>query len=148
MGGERRISYLKTGSPIFDLIAESVSTDFGGSRVEKSREHREHAPGTPKAFPRNTQGKKLSTWCSDSVSSHIICEKSLIYQYFPSSACSIVLWCPIVQNTEFVLPYNWRNIFRFYEKTQEQEDHQLLLPERLSTFFSSGWVAGWVVQWL
>ena len=48
-------------------------------RVEKSREHGEHAPGTPKAFPRNKQGKKLSKRCSDSVSSHVICEKSLIY---------------------------------------------------------------------
>ena len=27
--------------------------------VEKSVEHREHAPGTLKVFPRNTQGKKL-----------------------------------------------------------------------------------------
>ena len=33
-GGERRISHLKTGSPIFDLIAESVSTDFGESGRE------------------------------------------------------------------------------------------------------------------
>ena len=33
-GRERRISYLKTGSPIFDLIAESVSTDFGESGRE------------------------------------------------------------------------------------------------------------------
>ena len=29
-------------------------------------------------------------------------------------------------------PYNWWN-----KKTQEQEDHQLLLPENLTTFFSS-----------
>jgi len=36
-----------------------------------------------------------------------------------------------------VLLYNWWNINRLYEKTQEQEEHQLLLPERLSTFFSS-----------
>ena len=33
-GRERRISYHKTGSPIFDLIAESVSTDFGESGRE------------------------------------------------------------------------------------------------------------------
>ena len=29
-------------------------------RVEKSGEHGEHAPGTPKVFPRNTHGKNLS----------------------------------------------------------------------------------------
>ena len=29
-------------------------------RVEKRWEHGEHAPGTPKVFPRNTQGKQLS----------------------------------------------------------------------------------------
>ena len=61
------------------------------TRVKKSREHGEHAARTPKVFPRNTQGKILSKICSDSVSSHIFCENSLIYQNFPSSASSIVL---------------------------------------------------------
>ena len=32
------------------------------------------------------------------------------------------------KTTESILPYNWWNINRLYEKTQEQEDHQLLLP--------------------
>ena len=54
-------------------------------------------PGTPKVFPRNTQVKKLSKRCLDSGSDHTFCEYSLIYWYFPSSACSIVLECLIVQ---------------------------------------------------
>ena len=66
-------------------------------RVEKSVEHREHAPGTPKVFPRNTQGRKQSKRCFDSVSGHMFCEYSLIYQYFPSCACSTVLRCLIVK---------------------------------------------------
>ena len=32
-------------------------------RVEKSGEHGEHAPGTPKAFPRNTYDKNQSKSC-------------------------------------------------------------------------------------
>ena len=87
-------------------------------RVEKSREHGEHAPRTPKGFPWNTQGKKLSKGCLDSISGHMFCEYRLIYQYFPSSACSIALGCLIVQK-------HWVCIA------------QLMLPERLSTFFSS-----------
>ena len=27
----------------------------------------------------------------------------------------------------------WKNIYRLYPKTQEREDHQLLLPEHLSS---------------
>ena len=34
-----------------------------GNRVEEHREHVEHAPRTPKVFPRNTQGKGLSKSC-------------------------------------------------------------------------------------
>ena len=32
---------------------------FFETRVEKSGEHGEHAPGTTKVFPRNTHGKQL-----------------------------------------------------------------------------------------
>ena len=60
-------------------------------RVEKGGEHREHAPRTPKVFPRNTQGKKLSKRCLDSASSHMFHENSSIYQYFRSSSYSIEL---------------------------------------------------------
>ena len=45
----------------------------------------------------STQVKKLSKRCLDSGSDHMFCEYSLIYWYFPSSACSIVLECLIVQ---------------------------------------------------
>ena len=42
-----------------------------------------------------------------------------------------------MKNTKFVLLYIWWNINLLYKNTQEQEDRQLLLPERLSPFFSS-----------
>ena len=67
------------------------------SSLPQSWKSGEHAPRTPKVFPRNTQVKKLSKRCLDSGSDHMFCEYSLIYWYFPSSACSIVLECLIVQ---------------------------------------------------
>ena len=48
-------------------------------RVERVGSMGEHAPGTPKVFPRNTQVKKLSKRCLDSGSDHTFCEYSLIY---------------------------------------------------------------------
>ena len=47
-------------------------------KVEKSGEHGEHAPGTIKAFPRNTQGKILSKGCLDNVSSHLFYTSLLV----------------------------------------------------------------------
>ena len=46
-------------------------------------------------------------------------------------------YAPYLKNTEFILPYNWWNIYWLYKKTQEWEDNQLLLLERLSIFFHS-----------
>ena len=68
----------------------------------------------------------------------MFCEKNLIYQYFPFRACSIVLWHPLVQKHWVCITLQLVEYECLYQKTQEQEDHQLLLPERLSTFFSSG----------
>ena len=51
---------------------------------KKSGEHGEHAPGTPKAFPRNKQGKKLSKRCYDSVLRNMFYKNSSIFQYFHS----------------------------------------------------------------
>ena len=80
-------------------------TNVAQTQSWKSGEHGEHAPGTPKVFPRNTQGKELSKRCLDSVSSHMFCKNSYIFQYFLSSACSIELGCPIVhkQRVHFAL---------------------------------------------
>ena len=98
---------------------------------------REHAPGTPEVFLRNTQGKQLSIRCLDSVLSHMFGKNCSIFQYFPSSACSIELWCPIVHK-HWVHITQWLKEYKpFASKTQEQDDHTVLLPERLSTFFSS-----------
>ena len=41
------------------------------------------------------------------------------------------------KKTEFVLLYHCWNTYHLNQKTQERKDHQLLLPERLSTFFGS-----------
>ena len=53
-------------------------------------------PEHPRFSP-GAHDKKQSKRSSDSISSHILCEYSLIYHYFSSSACSIFLWCPIVK---------------------------------------------------
>ena len=92
----------------------------------------EHAPGTAKVFFRSTWGEKLSTRCLDSISSHMFCGNSSIYQYFPSSACSIVLWCPIVQKP-------WVRITLQLEEYVSKNSGTGRSPtfERLSTFFSS-----------
>ena len=43
----------------------------------------------------------------------------------------VALYCdaPYFINAEFVLPYNWWNIYHLHKKSQERKDHQLLLPE-------------------
>ena len=63
-------------------------------RVEKSGEHGEHAPGTPKVLPRNTQGKNLSkcvlSLVHNLVKSYCLC-KRLDLSFLPYKIYSIVL---------------------------------------------------------
>ena len=58
--------------------------------------------------------------------------------------CSIVLGCPIIQNTEFVLRYNWWNINRLYNKLRNREITNFC-SRNTSALFSALVVDGWVV---
>ena len=67
---------------ILCILFHSFLSDRYFAAVEKSGEHWEHAPGTPKVSPRNTQGNQLSKRCVDSISSHIFAENSLFINIF------------------------------------------------------------------
>ena len=107
------------------------------SSLPQSWKSGEHAPGTPKVFPRNTQGKQLSKRCLVSVSSHMFSKNSLTFQYFPSSACSIELWCPIVQKPWVCITLQLVEYELFVSKNLGTGRLQTFAPETSKHFFSA-----------
>ena len=108
-------------------------------RVEKSGEPGKHAPGTPTVFPRNKQGKKLSKRCLKSVSSHVLCENSLINKYIPSTGCIKKLFplcflsisqLPIIRKIKIMIffksPFNgqFKNVQNFISRRKTHREIQ------------------------
>ena len=59
---------------------------------------------------------------------------------FPFKCLQHTIVMPHVSKHDFVLPYNWWNIYHLYKKkTREREDHQLLVLERRVTKCGGGW---------